>query len=109
MLQLLDAVRNESRRDKNTEVLMLAADLTRRMNAGRCISCKSAKDRTSMAVTLEQARILGHWYGMGEEEQRVATRSMRTHGVRLENCFKNIGMHARSLAPTDGAVMRMAF
>ena len=62
-----------------------------------------------MAVTLEQARILGHWYGMGEEEQRVATRSMRTHGVRLENCFKNIGMHARSLAPTDGAVMRMAF
>ena len=39
---------------KNFRVLMLAADLVREIGGARITSCKSAKDRTSMAVTHEE-------------------------------------------------------
>ena len=43
---------------KNFRVLMLAADMVRELGGARITSCKSAKDRTSMAVTHEEVRMI---------------------------------------------------
>ena len=56
----LTVLRDEiyGRKKKNVEIHRLAAEMSRQMGAVRIVNCKSGKDRTGMAVTLEQARIL---------------------------------------------------
>ena len=51
-------------REKNVDLLLATSEFARLVHAGRATSCKSAKDRTSMSVTLEQARILMTHHGL---------------------------------------------
>ena len=45
-------------RAKNVEFLLYLDQLCRRLKGGRLTCCKSGKDRTSMAVTLEECTYL---------------------------------------------------
>lgn len=70
--------------NKNVEVLQLSSQICRRMRGLRFTSCKSAKDRTGMSVTLEQVNILTAEYHLAEHEYIRALDCMR----RLISCIE---------------------
>jgi inositol polyphosphate-4-phosphatase len=75
--------------EKNVNVLLKTSDLCRFMNGTHGVMCKSGKDRSSMAVTLEQARYLCSQHGVvgGKKSCEI----MRRHGVRRYNVWANTG------------------
>lgn len=77
---------------QNVAVLRLAETAVRRMKGLRVTCCKSAKDRTGMGVTLEQARILSEDFDLAAAEFDRALDCMRSQGTRRENTFKNVGV-----------------
>lgn len=76
---------------KNVKILHVAEDITRAFSGLRVTSCKSAKDRTGMAVTLEQARILQQEFHLPAGNLQNVLDVVRSEGTRLDNTMKNIG------------------
>lgn len=76
---------------KNVKILHVAEDITRAVSGLRVTSCKSAKDRTAMAVTLEQTRILQQEFHLPTGNLQNVLDVIRSEGTRLDNTMKNIG------------------
>uniref|UniRef100_A0A1A9W218 phosphatidylinositol-3,4-bisphosphate 4-phosphatase n=1 Tax=Glossina brevipalpis TaxID=37001 RepID=A0A1A9W218_9MUSC len=75
---------------KNVKILHLAEDACRLMSGLRFTLCKSAKDRTGMAVTLEQCRVLIQEFQLPAKNVPYVLATMRSEGTRMDNVFKNI-------------------
>lgn len=58
----------ESPSRKNIAILTKVQALTRALNGSFIISCKSGKDRTSMAVTLEEGMVLKQNFGIAQQQ-----------------------------------------
>ncbi|XP_040173321.1 inositol polyphosphate-4-phosphatase type I A isoform X2 [Anopheles arabiensis] len=76
---------------KNYAILQLAEEVTRAVQGLRFTSCKSAKDRTSMAVTLEQCRVLQQEFHLSAGNAQNVLNTMRSEGTRSDNTMKNVG------------------
>uniref|UniRef100_A0A0K0E8D4 PH domain-containing protein n=1 Tax=Strongyloides stercoralis TaxID=6248 RepID=A0A0K0E8D4_STRER len=77
--------------NKNVSLFKTVMSLTTALNGINCLSCKSGKDRTSMAVTLEEGRLLKETCGVNDDQVSEMIVCLRRDGVRRENCRKNVG------------------
>jgi len=90
MLQLLR--RNvSSGRSKNVDILNVASQIAREMNAIKFTACKNGRDNTAMAVTLQQCHLLQLHHQLDPRASGDVLNIVRSDGVRLLNSQKNIG------------------
>ena len=54
--------------DKNVHFMQKCSEVVRLLRGGRIVFCKSGKDRTSMAITLEAASVAANKHGVTEKE-----------------------------------------
>ncbi|CAG2166554.1 unnamed protein product [Oppiella nova] len=85
-----------SNRAKNIRIFHLTQQVVECVEGIRFTSCKSAKDRTSMAVTLEEARLCAQLFDINEVHEmqwfQTIVDTLRSEGTRRENTKKNVGV-----------------
>jgi inositol polyphosphate-4-phosphatase len=86
------SVKNQTQAGKSFEILQNSADLVRWLSGVRIASCKSAKDRTAMSLTWEEARILHNIHFVRDVPLLDLANLFREHGTRLINVHKNTGV-----------------
>eukprot|EP01103_Thecamoeba_quadrilineata_P016874 TRINITY_DN5781_c0_g1_i3.p1 TRINITY_DN5781_c0_g1~~TRINITY_DN5781_c0_g1_i3.p1 ORF type:complete len:543 (+),score=88.94 TRINITY_DN5781_c0_g1_i3:1205-2833(+) len=98
-MQKLERLIRMDKKEKSVELLMITAEISRCLHASRSTSCKSAKDRTGMAITFEQASVLSQRHNMNYKDVLIVANMMRTSGVRRENALKNTGKDKYAFSP----------
>uniref|UniRef100_A0A914CBN2 Uncharacterized protein n=1 Tax=Acrobeloides nanus TaxID=290746 RepID=A0A914CBN2_9BILA len=99
MMSDLRNVVNENPSRKNIAIFPRVMALTNALNGTSVIGCKSGKDRTSMAVTLEEGRIVKENCGISSHQVIEVVDTLRRNGCRRENCRKNVGKALYSFSP----------
>lgn len=84
-------LRNPSK--MNVDILHEVEKISVMLGGCRVTFCKSGKDRTGMAVTLDQSRQLSEIFGLENTNDRIIKDAnlMREYGTRLMVAEKNIG------------------
>lgn len=82
---------HDDKKKKNMRLLWLVSSTVRALDGARVVCCKSAKDRTSMSITWEQACLLREHHGLPADSVASVSDVMRLRGVRRGNVLKNTG------------------
>ncbi|KAK6101402.1 hypothetical protein QQG55_4480 [Brugia pahangi] len=85
--------------NKNISIFRLVMAANAALHGIAVLCCKSGKDRTSMAITYEEGRIIRENCGITAEQMGEMIVCLRREGVRRENCRKNIGRALYSFSP----------
>ncbi|CAG9538548.1 unnamed protein product [Cercopithifilaria johnstoni] len=85
--------------NKNISIFRLVMAANAALHGISVLCCKSGKDRTSMAITYEEGRIIRENCGVTAEQMGEMIVCLRREGVRRENCRKNIGKALYSFSP----------
>ena len=85
------------------ELFHLVEQASRELEGGIVVMCKSAKDRTGCAVTLQQAQYMQDTYPdlISEECKERVVNVMRMSGTTLDICAKNTNKPLFAFNPND--------
>ena len=93
LLELIEHCPLNPTKNKDVKIQKLAQKIVRELDGVRYIQCKSAKDRTSMGHSLEQARILLDEHDLDENFFNQTLEKIRREGTGLLRCYKNVSKY----------------
>ncbi|CAF0904103.1 unnamed protein product [Didymodactylos carnosus] len=83
-----------SNKPKNVDIFAYSENICRRAFGIKVTGCKSAKDRTSMAFTVEQAQLLIDNHEVPSKYNQHVLNEFRSNGTSIENAYQNTGIRA---------------